>query len=144
MLHDPHTTPEPLLVLSGTTYLIPAYMAYRANALYNMWSYLFLTATTVGFHGTRNETLFLLDCLAIMNYIKCSIDDSQTSSNSAAGIFWISLGYSLTSYFIGRWFQSMSFDADWNTQMGYHAMMHFSTSYSAYVFMNERLERATQ
>lgn len=138
MLHDPHTRPEPVLVLSGTTYLIPAYMAYKVGALYNMWSYLFLTATTIGFHGTRNEFLFYLDCLAILNYINCSIMDSKQSPDSVAILFWLSLGYSLTSYFIGQRFQIMSFDPDWNTQMGYHAMMHVSTAYSAYIFMNER------
>jgi len=138
MLHDPHKIPEPILVLSGTTYLIPAFMAYRVAAPYHMWSYLFLTATTMGFHWTRDDTLFLLDCLAILNYIGCSVVDSYRSPLYASRIFGAALAYSLTSYFIGQQFRIMSFHPDWNTQMAYHALMHLSTAYSAVVFMRER------
>jgi hypothetical protein len=138
MLHDPHTIPEPILVLSGTAYLFPAYLAYRISASYQMWSYLFLTGTTMGFHGTRNETLFHLDCIAILNFIGCSLLESYGSSSYAGRLFAASLAYSLTSYFIGRQYRIMSFHPDWNTQMAYHAAMHLSTAYSAHVFMSER------
>lgn len=53
MLHEPHTIPEPILVLSGLSYAVPACLAYRQGRSYSVATNLYLLATTVGFHGTR-------------------------------------------------------------------------------------------
>ena len=63
------TIPEPILVVSGLTYLVPFYSALLSGRKGDAYSYLFLTFTTVGFHGTRNEVFFALDCIAIMIFL---------------------------------------------------------------------------
>ncbi len=135
MLHDPHKIPEPILVVSGLTYLFPFYVAMQKNSLYDASTYIFLTFTTVGFHATRNETLFMLDCIAILNFLARSFYLSMNSSRYSQAIYLLSVVYSLTSYFVGRHYKAMSFHPDWNTQMFYHSLMHLSTSYSAYVLI---------
>ena len=137
MLHDPHKIPEPILVISGLTYLFPFYIAITNNRLYDASTYIFLTFTTVGFHSTRNESLFILDCGAIINFLLRSSYLSLQCSNTSKLIFLYSIIYSLTSYFIGKHYRIMSFDPDWNTQMAYHSLMHISTAYSSYLIMNE-------
>ena len=137
MLHDPHKIPEPILVISGITYLFPFYVAFYNNKLYDAATYLFLTFTTVGFHSTRNETLFLLDCCAIINFLLRTYYLSLYSSNISQIIFLSSVIYSLISYFIGKYYRIMSFNPDWNTQMFYHSLMHLSTSYSSYIIIKE-------
>jgi len=132
MLHDPHTTPEPILVLSGLTYLIPAYKAYLLNKIDLSVACIMLTFTTVGFHGTRLETFFILDCAAILNFLVVLFNAALKSGNYALAMYGISVLYSLTSYFIGKRYLIMSFDPNWNTQMAYHACMHLSSAYAAY------------
>jgi hypothetical protein len=132
MLHDPHKIPEPILVLSGLTYLFPFYVAFTNERWYDASTYIFLTFTTVGFHSTRNETLFMLDCVAIINFLVRNYYLSLASSKLSQTVFVISVMYSLISYFIGKRYTIMSFHPDWNTQMMYHSLMHLTTSYSSY------------
>ena len=131
MLHDPHQTPEPILVVSGLTYLIPFYTAYKKGAEYDAYTCLFLTFTTVGFHGTRSEVIFALDCLAIVNFLARYWYLAKNSK--FACMYYSSVIYSLVSYFVGQQYSILSFDPDWNTQMFYHSLMHLSTAYSAYL-----------
>jgi hypothetical protein len=137
MLHDPHKTPEPILVLSGLTYLYPFYVAISNKKIYDASTCIFLTFTTVGFHSTRNETLFILDCWAIINFLLRSYYLSLSCSDTTKTIFLTSVVYSFTSYFLGKHYKIMSFHPDWNTQMMYHALMHLSTSYSSYLIIKE-------
>jgi len=133
MLHDPHQIPEPILVVSGLTYLIPSYIAYKKEAMYDVSTCLFLTFTTVGFHGTRSEVLFALDCLAIVNFLARYWYLSKKSK--FAYLYYCSVVYSLISYFVGQQYSILSFDPDWNTQMFFHSLMHLSTAYSAYLLL---------
>lgn len=137
MLHDPHTIPEPVLVLSGLTYLFPFYLALSSRRLYDASTYIFLTFTTVGFHSTRNEILFILDCGAILNFLVRVYYLSLKCSNISQNMFLASVIYSFISYFLGKYYSIMSFHPDWNTQMMYHSIMHLSTSYSSYKIMKE-------
>jgi hypothetical protein len=139
MLHDPHKIPEPILVISGITYLLPSYIAFSREMYYDMYTNLFLTFTTVGFHSTRNEILFILDCCAILNFLLRTYYLSLQSSNLSQIIFLSSVLYSFTSYFLGKYYTIMSFDSDWNTQMMYHSLMHLSTSYSSYLIINQQV-----
>ena len=132
-LHDPHTTAEPVLVASGLTFLVPAYMAYLQNQKYFSGSLVFLTFTTVGFHGTRNEYFFILDIAAILNYI--IYNTYYNFLNNPPNIIFVnlfSIGYSLLSYFAGKKYNVMSFDPDWNIQMFFHSLMHLFATYGAY------------
>ena len=133
MLHDPHQIPEPILVVSGLTYLIPSYIAYKNGAVQELATCLFLTFTTVGFHGTRSEVLFALDCVAIVNFLARYWYLAKKSR--FAYVYYMSVLYSLFSYFVGQHYKIMSFDPDWNTQMFYHSLMHLSTAYSAYLLL---------
>jgi hypothetical protein len=135
LLHDPHMNPEPILVVSGLLYLIPVYYALLQKRTYSVATFSFLTFTTVGFHGTRSETLFLLDCVAILNFLAHNFYMSLASSRLAALIFIASVLYSTSSYFIGQRYTILSFHPDWNTQMFYHSLMHISTAYSSYALL---------
>ena len=136
-LHDPHKTPEPILVLSGLTYLVPAWVALQKDRTYDFVTYTFLTFTTTGFHSTRSDTLFALDCLAILNFLGRSMYLSTEVDTYTRSIYAFSVIYSLTSYFVGQRYKIMSFHPDWNTQMAYHSLMHLSTAYSAYMLMTQ-------
>ena len=134
-----HKIPEPLLVLSGLSYLLPSYIAYTAGFNYSLFSSLFLTFTTVGFHGTREQWLFELDCIAIINYNICAIYNVYKVGYPAGLIWFVSVSYSLLSYFGGQQLNVMSFDPDWNTQMVFHALIHLSTAYCAYFCFVHRI-----
>lgn len=129
---DDHKIPEPVLVLSGLTYLIPAYYAYTAGFTYTYLPTLFLTFTTVGFHGTRQQWLFELDIVAILLYNASLFHNVYRAGYPAALLWYMSMSYSLLSYFGGQHFQIASFDPDWNTQMAFHALIHVSTAYVQY------------
>ena len=137
MLHDPHTISEPILVLSGLTYLVPFSIALQNRRVYDSATYLFLTFTTVAFHSTRYDSFFALDCIAILNFILRSYIISTPLSPLTRGLFSFSIAYSLISYFIGQTYAAMSFHPDWNTQMAYHSFMHLSTSYASYRIMTD-------
>ena len=137
MLHDPHKIPEPILVVSGLTYLFPFYIAITNNKIYDASTYMFLTFTTVGFHSTRNEILFILDCFAILNFLLRTSYISLECSNISKTVFLLSVIYSSISYFLGKYYTIMSFHPNWNTQMIYHSFMHLSTAYSSYIIIKE-------
>lgn len=137
MLHDPHKISEPILVISGLTYLYPFYIAICNKRIYDASTYIFLTFTTVGFHSTRYEFLFKLDCIAIINFLLRSYYLLVKCSNFTNIIFYLSVIYSLVSYFVGKYYRIMSFHPNWNTQMFYHSLMHIFTSYSSYLIMKE-------
>lgn len=137
---DDHKIPEPILVLSGLTYLIPSYIAYTAGFNYDLASCLFLTFTTVGFHGTREQWLFELDCLAILNFNICALYNVYQVGPRGGLIWFVAVSYSLLSYFAGQRLNMMSFDHDWNTQMVFHALIHLSTCYTAYFCYLERIK----
>jgi hypothetical protein len=137
MLHDPHKIPEPILVVSGLTYLFPFYIAITNNKIYDASTYMFLTFTTVGFHSTRNEILFILDCFAILNFLLRTSYISLECSNISKIVFLLSVIYSSISYFLGKYYTIMSFHPNWNTQMIYHSFMHLSTAYSSYIIIKE-------
>jgi len=132
-LHDPHKISEPILVLSGLSYLIPAYRAYHGGNMEMLVACGFLTFTTVGFHYSRNDYFFAIDLIAIINFLVADYKAALVSGRYAEAVFFLSTIYSLTSYFLGRQYKIMSFDPDWNTQMFWHALMHVSSAYSAYV-----------
>jgi hypothetical protein len=133
LLHDPHTIPEPILVLSGLSYLAPAYVTCMANQHWSCFTYLYLTFTTVGFHATRNEFFFFLDCLAILNFLVHSSYRFFYVRQWIRIVYTMSIIYSLTSYLVGMNYKIMSFHPDWNTQMLHYCLMHLSTAYSAYL-----------
>ena len=137
MLHDPHKISEPVLVLSGLTYLFPFYIAFTNKRYYDASTYIFMTFTTVGFHSTRDETLFLLDICAILNLLLRSFYLSPDCSNTSKCMMVFSVVYSLTSYFVGKQYKIMSFHPDWNTQMFYHSLMHVTSSYSSFIIMKD-------
>jgi hypothetical protein len=137
MLHDPHKIPEPLLVISGCTYIVPFYIAMKNARSYDAITYIFLTFTTIGFHSTRNEFLFALDCFAILNFLIRSYFLSLKCTTSTQIKIACAVVYCFTTYVIGQRYKIMSFDPDWNTQMFYHSLMHISTSYSSYLVMKE-------
>jgi hypothetical protein len=138
MLHEPHKRPEPILVISGLSYLLPLYVAATNNRLYDASTYGFLTLTTVGFHSTRNETFFKLDLIAMLNWLVRNGQLSLRCSNrSSRNVLIASLAYCFTSYALGKRHKIMSFDRDWNTQMFFHSLMHFSTAYSSYLIMKD-------
>lgn len=141
MLHDPHKISEPILVFSGLTYLIPFYTAISSNRIYDASTYMFLTFTTVGFHSTRNETLFILDLWAITNFLLRNYYLSLYCSNFSRSLFLSSVIYSFISYFVGKYYNILSFHPDWNTQMAYHSLMHLSTSYSSYLIIKEIIDQ---
>ena len=114
-------------------------MALQKERGYDATTYLCLTLTTVGFHSTRYETLFALDCLAILNFLYRSYILSLQCSSFCKRVYLLSVTYSMVSYFVGRQYSILSFHPDWNTQMLFHSFMHLSTSYSSYVIMKEVL-----
>ena len=130
MLHDPHNISEPVLVISGLTYLLPFYIAINKKRRFDAFSFLFLTCTTVGFHGTRNEMIFIADCLAILIFLARTYYVSLHCTMKSRIIFYLSVVYSFTSYFVGMYLRIMSFHPNWNTQMFYHSLMHLSTAFS--------------
>ena len=142
-LHESYMTPEPLLVFSGTSYILPMYISYKSRFYYNAFSFLLLSFTTITFHGTRNEIVFLMDCAAILNLLACTIHNSYLTRHNwrIQIVLLLSIIYCLTSYFVGMKYNIMSFDPDWNTKMIFHSAMHLSTSYSAFLLTEERRMR---
>jgi hypothetical protein len=130
--------PEPYLVITGMTYLLPAWLAWESRFYYSMASCLVLCLTTMSFHWFRYQWLFELDVLAILNYTICSLYNIYHAGLPAAGIWALSVGYSLYSYFVGQQLHILSWDPDWMTQMFFHGLMHISTAYSAWYCFTKR------
>jgi hypothetical protein len=124
-LHDPHTISEPILVLSGLAYLAPTYIAFQQKNYYDVVTSSFLMFTTMGFHSTRYEWFFMLDCIAILNFLARGLYIGRTNPYLS-----LSVAYSMISYFVGMRYGIMSFDPDWHRQMMFHAGIHLSSSFA--------------
>ena len=131
MFHDSHVQPEPMLVLSGLTYLVPSSLALSSGKLFAS-PYIFLTFTTIGFHSTRTELFFLFDCLAMSIFFLQNTSLCFRATKLTQTLWATSVIYCFICYFVGKYYTILSFDPNWNTQMTYQAIMHISTSYSAY------------
>lgn len=127
-----HMISAPYLVITGMTYLLPAWLAWEKGFYYSMISSIVLATTTMSFHWFRHQWLFELDVVAILNYNMCSLYNIYHAGPSAVGIWALAVGYSLYSYFVGQQLSILSWDPDWNTQMFFHGLMHLSTAYSAW------------
>ena len=128
--HLDHKHPEPFLCLTGLSYLLPAYIEYKRGHYWTAEASVFLTLTTLGFHWTRSDTIFAIDCIAILQYLACSIYESRGWS---AVLTACSIVYGLVSYFVGQQYNTMSFDPDWTVQMLFHGMIHLSTATAAVI-----------
>jgi hypothetical protein len=133
-----HMIPEPFLVMTGMTYLLPAYLAYEKSLWYCMASSLFVMLTTMSFHWFRTDLTFAIDVIAILNYVACGLYNCYYTDYSATGVWIGAISYSLYSYFVGQQLNILSFDPDWATQMFFHGLIHFSTAYSAWFLFNRR------
>ena len=132
--------PEPYLVITGMSYLLPAWLAWEKGFYYSMGSNIGLAMTTMAFHWFRYQWLFELDVLAILNYNMCCFYNIYHAGPSAAGIWFLSVGYSLYSYFVGQQLSILSWDPDWTTQMFFHGLMHLSTAYTTWYCIDKRNE----
>lgn len=133
-----HMIPEPYLVITGMSYLLPAWLAWEKGFYYSMASCVFLCGTTMSFHWFRYQWLFELDILAILNYTVTSLYNIYYAGHSAAGVWALSIGYSSYSYFIGQQLEILSWDPDWTTQMFFHGLMHLSTAYGIWYCFDKR------
>lgn len=135
-----HMIPEPFLVITGMSYLLPAWLAWRSGFTYSAISNLALCATTMGFHWFRTQQFFELDVLAILNYNLCAAYNLPRAGWPAAGVWGLATGYSVYSYFVGQQLGILSWDPDWNTQMIFHGLIHLSTAYTSWICFTKRLE----
>ena len=76
--------------------------------------------------------------LAILLYNASLLHNVYRAGYPAALLWYMSMSYSLLSYFGGQRFQVASFDPDWNTQMAFHALIHLSTAYVQYFCVMNR------
>jgi hypothetical protein len=131
-LRDTYTDPEPILVLSGLIYLVPAYYGFKYVYLRN--SLLFLTLTTVGFHGTRHEYFFIIDVIAILNYIIiCGWQYVSLLTNKEKHTFYLAVIFAGYIHFVGQRYSIYNFDPNWNIKMFFHTLIHFFSAYTAHV-----------
>lgn len=135
---DDHMISEPYLVITGMSYLLPAWLAYEKGLYYSMASCMFLTATTMSFHWFRYQWLFAADVVAILNFNLCALHNLYATNQSAVGVWALSVGYSLYSYFVGQQLSILSWDPDWNTQMFFHGLIHLSTAYTSWYCFSRR------
>lgn len=136
MLHDPHQTPEPFLVLTGLSYMYPMIQAFEKEEYYLCGSLMFLTSTTVLFHGTRLEIFFIIDVIAILNYICYAIYLIPQMTARQLHVTWFPVIFGFYTYFIGQQYKIYSWDPDWNTQMFWHGLMHIFSAYSSVIYLN--------
>jgi hypothetical protein len=134
-------TPAPYLVITGMTYLMPAWLAWKSGFYYSLASNLFLCATTMSFHWFRTQWIFSLDQLAIWNYTLCSLLNAYQGGPSALGMWTFSVGYSLYSYFVGRYLSILCWDPNWTTQMFFHGLIHMVTAYGVWYVLTKRNEK---
>jgi len=140
-LHDDHKYSEPILVLTGLSYLFPAFFALQKEEYYLSCSLVFLCSTTVLFHGTRWEYFFYIDVVAILNYIAYALYLSPEMTARQLHATWFPVVFGFYTYFVGMRYQIFSFDPDWNTQMFWHGLMHLFSAYSACVYLQSNLNR---
>ena len=139
-LLDYHSDPEPILVLTGLTFLIPAYYAMMQEHVYLMCSYVLLCSTTILFHSTRQPFFFCIDAFAILNHIIGGgiIVYHQSDRERIAMIF--ATTYSFITYFVGQQYNLFSFDPDWNIKMFFHSLMYLFSGYAACVSLEYSLK----
>jgi len=135
-----HMIPEPYLVITGMTYLMPAWLAWKSGFYYSLASNVFLCATTMSFHWFRSQWLFELDVAAVLNYVAyCSLN-AYYAGPSAMGVWVFSTSYGVYSYFVGQQLSILSWDPDWNTQMFFHGLIHLSSAYGAWYVLTKHNE----
>ena len=135
-----HMIPEPYLVITGMSYLLPAWLAWKSGFYYSLATCLFLCATTMSFHWFRAQWLFELDVVAVLNYVLCCSFNAYYAGPSAMGVWVFSGSYGLYSYFVGQQLSILSWDPDWNTQMFFHGLIHLSTAYGFWYALTKRNE----
>ena len=135
-----HMIPEPYLVITGMSYLMPAWLAWKTGFYYSLASNLFLCATTMSFHWFRSQWLFELDVVAVLNYVACCSFNAYYAGPSAMGVWVFSASYGVYSYFVGQQLSILSWDPDWNTQMFFHGLMHLSSAYGAWYVLTKHNE----
>lgn len=130
-LHDPHSIPQPLLVFSGLLYLIPGYIAYKKQNTYTCASSIILAFTSVGFHGTRHEYFFVIDAIAMLNYVFHGASRAYFLTEKEQFVVWFSIVYGFVTHIFGKKYNVLSFDPNWNLQMFFHSLIHIFSSYAA-------------
>jgi hypothetical protein len=118
--------------------MFPAYTAYMQEEYYLTVTLLFLTTTTVLFHGTRWEYFFYLDLIAILNFIGYVAYLSCWMTPRQLHAAWFPVVFGIYTYFIGQHYKLFSWDPDWNTQMFWHGFMHIFSAYSFIVFLDRQ------
>ena len=134
-LHDNHLYSEPLLSLTGLSYLYPAFIAIEKEEYYLACSLVFLCSTTILYHGTRWEYFFYLDLIAMSHYVGYGAYLSSAMTAKVLHTVWFPVAYGLYVYFIGMNYKIFAFDPDWNTQMFFHGLMHIFSSYSSLKYL---------
>ena len=142
-LHDDHTHSEPYLVLTGLSYLLPAFFAIQKEEYYLAGSLVFLCSTTVLFHGIRWEYFFYIDVVAILNYVGYCLYLSPEMTYRQLHAAWFPVVFGFYTYFVGMKYRLYSFDPDWKTQMFWHGLMHIFSSYSALIYLDSDLNKAS-
>jgi len=130
--------PSPYLVITGMTYLLPAWLAYEKGFHYSLVSSLCLTATTMLYHWFHYDYLLVLDTLAVANYCVCSLYNIYHAGPAAVGVWGLSVGYTAYVYFIGNHLSILAWDPHWPTRMFFHGLIHFSTAYTAWYCFTHR------
>lgn len=136
--HYENKTPAPYLVMTGLSYLFPAMVAYSNGFIWETFSLFFVTGTTMAFHWFRDDTLFVIDVVAILNLFTCALYNASLVGVGPATPFIGSILYCFYSYFLGQQFKTLAWDPDWTTQMIFHGFIHISTAYGAYKMLITR------
>jgi hypothetical protein len=134
-LYDNHSYPQPMLSLTGVSYLYPAFVALEKEQYYLACSLVFLTSTTILYHGTRWKYFFYLDLIAASHYVGYGAYLSPGMTAKVLYTVWFPFLYGLFVYFVGMKYNIFAFDPDWNTQMFFHGLMHIFSSYSSLKYL---------
>jgi len=142
-LYDVHPRPAPILVLTGLTFLIPAYKAMLQEHAYLMWTYLFLCSTTILFHSTRLPFFLYIDVVAVFNHIIGGAFIVYHQSNRERIPMIFTTTYSFVTYLFGSQYNLFSFDSDWNIKMFFHILMYIFSVYAAFVSLDYSLKNTS-
>ena len=133
MIRDAHMKPEPILVITSLIFAVPSYIAFKQNKIYDCLTCLSLMCTSIGFHKLRTQTLFIVDFIAVCHFSVRIWYLSHLMEMYL--VYYISVFYSVISFYVGHKYKIMSYDPNWNIQMFYHALIHFLTAYSYYIVL---------
>ena len=139
-MRDPHTTPEPLLVLTGMLYLIPAWIGWESGFHPSALSSLFLAFTSMSFHWFRTDWLFYLDVIAIFIYSLFGLHSSYKAGVASNALYVFVIGYAVFVYIVGQQYSILAFDPEWNTQQFFHGLIHVFCCYAFVHSYQKRLE----